>query len=143
MIFAGMLLSVAALVVLSRSTSSSPRPWPAVANCSPLRQLWVSVHSCQPGATTWHGRLLSSWWVSSPSDSCERARTLPTPGQEIDLRVNADLRALTQVWMGDRTMADACDAGTIEMLGPSALTRRFPIWLGSHPVLGGVTPAAP
>lgn len=63
------------------------------------------------------------------------------PGQDVDLRVNADLRALTEVWMGDRTMQDARAAGTIEVLGPPALSRRFPAWLGRHPVLGGVARA--
>ncbi len=66
---------------------------------------------------------------------------LVDPGREVDLRVTADLRALTEVWMGDRSMASACQAGLIELLGPPALVRRFPAWLGHHPTLGHVAAA--
>ncbi len=52
-----------------------------------------------------------------------------------------DLRALTEVWMGDRTMADAIAAGAIELHGPRRLVRSFPDWLGQHPVLGPIGPA--
>jgi hypothetical protein len=57
------------------------------------------------------------------------------PGHPVDLWVRADLRALTEVWMGDRTMADALDTGAIAIDGSRPLARRFPGWLGQHPVL--------
>ncbi|GAB3024816.1 HxlR family transcriptional regulator [Nocardioides flavus (ex Wang et al. 2016)] len=80
----------------------------------------------------------STYWlvVDGAIDLC-----LVDPGQQVDLRVNADLRALTQVWMGDRTMVEAREAGLIEVLGPPRLAERFPTWLGHHPVLGGVARA--
>jgi DNA-binding HxlR family transcriptional regulator len=81
----------------------------------------------------------SAYWlvVDDTIDLC-----LVDPGQPVDLCVRADLRALTEVWMGDRTMGDAIAAGAIELHGPARLARRFPDWLGHHPVLGSIAPAA-
>ena len=66
---------------------------------------------------------------------------LVDPGHEVDLWVYADLKALTQVWMGDQTMREAMTDGTIELVGPKGLARGFPDWFGRHPVLGGVEDA--
>jgi DNA-binding HxlR family transcriptional regulator len=80
----------------------------------------------------------STYWlvVDDDIDLC-----LVDPGYAVDLYVRAELRALTEVWMGDRTMCDALATGTIELEGPRALVDRFPAWLGTHPVLGTVGPA--
>lgn len=80
----------------------------------------------------------SAFWlvVDDSIDLC-----LVDPGHEVDLRVVAALRSLTEVWMGDRTMRSALDDGSIEMDGRRDLVRRFPGWLGAHPVLGAVEPA--
>ncbi len=80
----------------------------------------------------------SAYWlvVDDTIDLC-----LVDPGHEVDLRVKADLRALTEVWMGDRTMGDAVAAGAISLDGPRTLVRRFPDWLGHHPILGPVAAA--
>lgn len=80
------------------------------------------------------------WMVVDPDavDLC-----LVDPGKEVHLRVEAELRAITQVWMGDRTMADAVDAGQIALLGPPQLVARFVPWLGHHPRLGDVARAKP
>jgi DNA-binding HxlR family transcriptional regulator len=77
----------------------------------------------------------STYWlvVDQTIDLC-----LIDPGHPIDLRVRAELRALTEVWMGDRTMRDALAVGAIELDGPRPLLRWFPDWLGSHPVLGRI-----
>jgi DNA-binding HxlR family transcriptional regulator len=82
----------------------------------------------------------SAYWlvVDEGIDLC-----LVDPGHPVDLRVKAELRALTQVWMGDRTMRAAVDTGVIELEGPRALVRCFPSWLGVHPVLGAVAVATP
>jgi DNA-binding HxlR family transcriptional regulator len=68
---------------------------------------------------------------------------LVDPGHPVDLRVVASLRSLTEVWMGDRTMRSAIKDGSIRLDGPRELVRRFPEWVGSHPVLGSVEPALP
>jgi hypothetical protein len=38
-------------------------------------------------------------------------------------------------------MRQAIDLRAIELDGPRPLVRRFPDWLGAHPVLGPVAPA--
>jgi DNA-binding HxlR family transcriptional regulator len=80
----------------------------------------------------------SRYWlvVDAAIDLC-----LVDPGHEVDLHVYADLKALTQVWMGDQTMREALSDGTIELVGPRKLVREFPEWFGRHPVLGGVEDA--
>ena len=60
------------------------------------------------------------------------------PGFEVDVVVDADLRTLTEVWMGDARFADALADGSITMRGPRELTRRIPEWFGQHPILAGV-----
>lgn len=82
----------------------------------------------------------SAFWlvVDESIDLC-----LVDPGHEVDLRVVATLRSLTEVWMGDRTMRSAIDDGSIELDGRRDLVRSFPEWLGAHPVLGGVESARP
>jgi DNA-binding HxlR family transcriptional regulator len=83
----------------------------------------------------------SRYWLvveESGIDLC-----LIDPQRGVDLCVDADLRALTEVWMGDRTMGAAVSDGSIDLVGSPALVRRFPEWLGRHPVLGAVTAAVP
>ena len=81
----------------------------------------------------------STYWlvVDEGIDLC-----MVDPGHPVDLRVRADLRCMTQVWMGDRTMRDAIGDGSIELDGPRSLVRRFPDWLGQHPTLAHVAAAA-
>ena len=77
----------------------------------------------------------TTYWlvVGEEVDLCLR-----DPGLDVDLRVNADLRALTMVWMGDITFAEALEAGLVEVLGSPRLAGAFAGWLGHHPTLGGV-----
>jgi DNA-binding HxlR family transcriptional regulator len=79
------------------------------------------------------------WMVVDPDavDLC-----MVDPGKDVHLHVDADLRTLTQVWMGDRTMDQAARDGRITLSGPPGLVRRFPGWLGHHPTLGDVPSAA-
>lgn len=83
----------------------------------------------------------STYWMVVDAESVDLC--LIDPGKDVDLRVEADLRSLTQVWMGDCAMSHAIDAGQITLLGPSRLAARCVTWLGHHPRLGGVTRAAP
>jgi DNA-binding HxlR family transcriptional regulator len=80
----------------------------------------------------------STYWlvVDDSIDLC-----IVDPGKPVDLWVRADLRSLTEVWMGDRTMGDAIARGSIALDGRRALIQRFPVWLGQHPVLAKVTRA--
>ncbi|MFN8046642.1 MAG: helix-turn-helix domain-containing protein [Dermatophilaceae bacterium] len=83
----------------------------------------------------------STYWMVVDSDSVDLC--LVDPSKEVHLRVEAELRAITQVWMGDRTMPDAIAAGQITLLGEPRLAARFVTWLGRHPRLGGVARAHP
>ncbi|MGH9087098.1 MAG: winged helix-turn-helix transcriptional regulator [Acidimicrobiales bacterium] len=66
---------------------------------------------------------------------------LTDPGRVVDVTVEADLRTVTQVWMGDARFADALADGSITLRGPSRLTRRIPSWFGQHPRFAQVRPA--
>ncbi len=83
----------------------------------------------------------STYWMVVDPDVIDLC--LVDPGKEVHLRVEAELRAITQVWMGDRTMPQAIDAGQITLLGPPRLAARFITWLGHHPRLGHVARAKP
>lgn len=63
---------------------------------------------------------------------------LTDPGFDVDVAVEADLRTLTEVWMGDARFVDALADGRITMQGPTELTRRIPGWFGQHPILAEV-----
>ena len=76
------------------------------------------------------------YWVVV--DGGEVDLCLTDPGFEVDVTVDADLRALTEVWMGDTRYADALAGGRITMRGPRELTRRIPDWFGQHPILASV-----
>jgi hypothetical protein len=54
---------------------------------------------------------------------------LKEPGYAVDLVVDADLAALTKVWMGDVRLGDAMRSGLVRLEGPRVLVRAFPGWL--------------
>jgi DNA-binding HxlR family transcriptional regulator len=71
------------------------------------------------------------WWVVNEAgwvDLC-----LTDPGFEVDLYVITDIRTMSMVWMGDRTLSDATDSGDMDIIGPSTLQRQFRRWLGLNP----------
>jgi DNA-binding HxlR family transcriptional regulator len=51
------------------------------------------------------------------------------PGFEVDLYVDADLTAMTKVYLGDVSFASASSAGDVRVSGPRELVRAFPSWL--------------
>ncbi len=76
-------------------------------------------------------------------DTTEVDLCLADPGRDVDMTVEADLAALTRVWMGDARISDALADGRIILRGPSRLTRRFPGWFGQHPIFGPIPPGRP
>lgn len=78
----------------------------------------------------------SSYWLVVDERGIDLC--LVDPGHDVDAVLTADIRALTQVWMGDRTMREAQAAGQITIEGSRDLRRRLPVWIGRHPVLGHV-----
>jgi DNA-binding HxlR family transcriptional regulator len=76
------------------------------------------------------------YWVVV--DATEVDLCLTDPGFDVDVDLAADLRTLTEVWMGDVRFADALADGQITLTGPRVLTQRIPDWFGQHPILAGV-----
>lgn len=67
------------------------------------------------------------WWLVLERREVDLC--LKDPGFVVDLVVNAELRALTRVWMGDVRLAETMRAGLIQLDGPRSLVRAFPTWL--------------
>lgn len=67
------------------------------------------------------------WWLVL--DGLDVELCLKDPGHEVDLFVNADLYAMIQVWVGERTIKDALRQNLITLHGPVSLVRAFPSWL--------------
>lgn len=70
---------------------------------------------------------MKHWWLLL--DASEVELCMQDPGHELDLLVHADLYAMTQVWTGEQSFADALRQGTIQIQGPPKLARSFPGWL--------------
>jgi hypothetical protein len=52
---------------------------------------------------------------------------------ERDLYVNAELKALTAIWMGLMPFAEALDDERVLMTGDREIARAFPSWLALSP----------
>lgn len=67
------------------------------------------------------------WWLivrDNKVDICVKA-----PGRDVDVFFTTTVRAMADVWMGDRTYRDAVLAGELMIEGDPALTRRISSWL--------------
>lgn len=51
------------------------------------------------------------------------------PGFDVDLYVSADAATFHRVWLGLAPLADAVQAGLVEIVGSAELARSFPSWL--------------
>ena len=51
------------------------------------------------------------------------------PRFDVDLYVDADLSAMTKIYLGDVSFASASRAGDVCLSGPRELARAFPSWL--------------
>lgn len=70
---------------------------------------------------------MKHWWLILQRDDVELC--LKDPGHDVDLCISADLYAMTQVWVGERTLQDAQRAGLVTLQGAPSLVRAFPSWL--------------
>lgn len=72
------------------------------------------------------------WWLIVEPD-----RTVDLchidPGFDVDLYATVDLRTMTEIWMGLRSVADAVDREALLLVGSSDLTRSMQTWLGLSP----------
>jgi DNA-binding HxlR family transcriptional regulator len=79
------------------------------------------------------------YWVVVDSHDVDLC--LIDPGRDVDVIIEADLRTLTEIWMGDARFTDALSDGRIALRGPTRLTRRIPVWFGQHPHFAKVSSA--
>jgi DNA-binding HxlR family transcriptional regulator len=77
------------------------------------------------------------YWVVD--DGREVDVCLTDPGMDVDVVISADLRALTQVWMGDQRFEDATRQGLIDVRGPRRYSSQVPGWFGQHPFMSRVS----
>jgi DNA-binding HxlR family transcriptional regulator len=84
------------------------------------------------------------WWLVVEERSADLCRD--DPGREVTLLVDTGVRALTEVWGGDRSPADAAAAGELRVLGAARHARRLWDWLGASafaPTRAAALAAAP
>jgi len=69
-----------------------------------------------------------AWWLvaqSAGADVC-----FSDPGFPIDLQVDAEARAMAEVWVGQLELGAAMSSGRVRITGPEHLVRSVPDWLG-------------
>jgi DNA-binding HxlR family transcriptional regulator len=69
-----------------------------------------------------------AWWLvaqGSGTDVC-----FSDPGFSIDLQVDAEARAMAEVWVGQLELGAAMQSGRVRITGPEHLVRSVPDWLG-------------
>jgi DNA-binding HxlR family transcriptional regulator len=104
----------------------------------PAFLLW-SMHMRLDTSTMPPGRtVLEFVFTGAPSD-CRRFwlvhkdgvvdMCLKSPGYEIDLRIESDLRLFTEAWRGIRDLEQEIRARRVRVIGPTELRKRFPGWL--------------
>ncbi|MET7422030.1 helix-turn-helix domain-containing protein [Dactylosporangium sp. NPDC005555] len=67
-----------------------------------------------------------TWWLvltPTEADVCDA-----DPGFDVTLQVTADLRSMTEVWLGDLDWSDALRSGAVTIQGPPDLRRGVPAW---------------
>ena len=78
------------------------------------------------------------WWLVITAGNVDIC--LKDPGHEVDLYVQASLKAMTQVWMGDMSVSKARRDKLIRVTGNSALNKSMGSWLGCS-TLASIKPA--
>lgn len=72
------------------------------------------------------------WWLIVEPD-----RTVDLchidPGFDVDLYATVDLRTMTEIWMGLRSVANAVDRDRLLLVGPTELIDSMQSWLGLSP----------
>lgn len=90
----------------------------------PKRRLVIHFHYPEAVAKS------RKWWIivapETPVDVCS-----VNPGFDVDLFVNADLKAMTAIWMGLEKMSAAREDGRILLTGDEKLAESIEQWIGS------------
>jgi len=69
------------------------------------------------------------WWLMVEDGVADLCRD--DPGREPTLIVDSTVRALTEVWMGDRTPTDALQSRELRVIGPERDAKNLWRWLGA------------
>ena len=69
------------------------------------------------------------WWLVVENGTADLCRD--DPGHELTLDVESSVRALTEIWSGDRTPATACEGGEVRVRGPKGDAKSLWRWLGT------------
>lgn len=69
-----------------------------------------------------------AWWLVAQSSGADLCFT--DPGFQIDLQVDAEARAMAEVWIGQIELGAAMKAKRLRINGPEHLVRSLPDWLG-------------
>jgi DNA-binding HxlR family transcriptional regulator len=75
------------------------------------------------------------WWLVVTPDACVDLCKID-PGFDVDLYVNAELRAMTAIWMGLLPFAEALREERVLLTGDRAIAEAFPSWLALSPFAG-------
>jgi hypothetical protein len=58
------------------------------------------------------------------------------PGYDVDVQIEANLKTMTQVWMGWQNFSAAVRCGDLRIEGPREFTRSASTWLGLSSLAG-------
>jgi DNA-binding HxlR family transcriptional regulator len=72
------------------------------------------------------------FWLMVDSGSVDLCAT--DPGFEVDVYVQAELRAMTAIWMGLSRPRQQIEEGTLEIVGNRDLVKLFIVWLSRSPM---------
>jgi DNA-binding HxlR family transcriptional regulator len=72
------------------------------------------------------------WWlIAEPDGTVDLCHI--DPGFDVDLFVNVDLRTMTEIWLGLKSVRRALDDGALLMTGRTDLANTMHLWLGLSP----------
>lgn len=72
------------------------------------------------------------WWLVIEPD-CEVDLCSVDPGFDVDLFVSVDLRTMTEIWMGHKSVRATIDQNLINLVGSRELEDKMQQWLGLSP----------
>jgi len=73
-----------------------------------------------------------TWWlIVEPDATVDLCHV--DPGFDVDLFVNVDLRTMTEIWMGLKSVRSAVEDGALSMTGHADLASSMQLWLGLSP----------
>ena len=81
----------------------------------------------------------SRWWICVTGDEVDICDV--DPGFEVTATVRTSLRAMTEIWRGDRGWVDALRAGRVEVEAPREVARAVPGWIGQSVLAAVPRPA--